>query len=889
MSADLNSLLAPNDDKLFEQLCQHVLEHRWKTLRGQAYGRPGQPQHGVDFYVEVPAASDAGEIIGVQCKHKDRLLEGKLGIKELEDEVKKAKRFKPALTTFIIATSAATDTKPQDKARKLNAKHQKQYPPLFSVEVWFWEKIRAEFSSARDLLREILERFYPNLITALSAPHSVLHQLPSPPANFTGRDEDLAELEKELTAAHTSGPTISGKHVGLQGMGGVGKTALATVLAHKLKDRYPGAQIYLNLRGADPEHRPPVTPADAMQNIIHAFQPEAKLPEELDQLTPVYLGVLNQAGSVLLFLDNAADGEQVKRLLPPANCLLLVTSRQHFTLPGMVARDIDCLLPEKSQVLLLKLAPRINGYEKESAELCGHLPLALEVFAGVVAINRLYSVPDLVERLLHQPAKMTRTDAAFQVSHDLLAEKLRRRWTLLAVFSGSFDLAAAAAVWDEQEDSAREAMQELVNASLVEWSQADGRLRLHDLVRAFCLGNTAPNILDTARRAHARHYTKIAEVADKLYTTKGKMADGLALFDRECVPIEAAYAWLLGHEDERATRHMLVLVDAVGYVSVLRFHPRKRIAWLESQLHAAQRLNDRKSESAALGNLGNAHRNLGNARRAIEYLEQALVIIREIGDLRSAGAAFGNLGNAHADLGDARKAIECYEQALMIARKNGDPRAEALVLVNLGCAHRNLGEVPKAIEYFGQGLAITREIGDRHGEGTALCNLGLAHNDLRNARIAIEYLERALVIARETGDRAGEGIVLANLGLARAALGEVHEAIVLFDQRIVIALEVGDRRGEGKALGNLGTAHATLGEERRAIEFFERQLVIAREIGDRSAEANALWNTAVALNSLNNRAAAISRAAAALVIYEAIEDPNAAKVRAQLAAWRGQA
>src|ERR1035438_971652 len=103
MSADLNSLLAPNDDKLFEQLCQHVLEHRCKSLWGHAYGRNGQKQFGVDFYIEVPAGSEgdnstAVQIIGVQCKHKDRLLEGELSVRELEAEVVKAKGFKPALT-----------------------------------------------------------------------------------------------------------------------------------------------------------------------------------------------------------------------------------------------------------------------------------------------------------------------------------------------------------------------------------------------------------------------------------------------------------------------------------------------------------------------------------------------------------------------------------------------------------------------------------------------------------------------------------------------------------------------------------------------------------------------------------------------------------------------
>jgi hypothetical protein len=439
MSADLNSLQAPNDDKQFEQLCLHVMEHLHKTLRGQAYGRNGQAQHGVDFYIEVPASDGSSgsvitQFIGVQCKHKDRLLEGELGVKELEVEVKKAKGFKPALTTFIIATSAPTDTKPQDKARELTAEHQKQNPQLFSVEVWFWEKIRDEFSKNRELRREVLDRFYPHLAPAQSAQHSVLHQLPTKPAHFTGRDEELAELENEIASVHPAGATISGVRTKLHGAPGVGKTALAIVLAHQLKDRYPEAQLYLNLRGAGTnihgQHSTavkPMTSAEAMQSIIHAFHPEEKLPEELAKLSVKYNGVLNDAGRVLLFLDNAADAAQIQPLLPPDNCLLLLTARSQFSLPGMAVRNIDCLRPEKSQELLRKLAKRIKGYEKETAELCGHLPLALEVFAGVVNEKKLYPVPDLLERLRKQPGELTKADAAFQVSYDLLADDLRRR------------------------------------------------------------------------------------------------------------------------------------------------------------------------------------------------------------------------------------------------------------------------------------------------------------------------------------------------------------------------------------------------------------------------------------------------------------------------------
>src|SRR5262245_26557329 len=61
---------------------------------------------------------------------------------------------------------------------------------------------------------------------------SALHQLPPPPADFTGREAEIAEL---LAAFENPSLTISGLH----GMGGVGKTALALKLAEKIKERYP--------------------------------------------------------------------------------------------------------------------------------------------------------------------------------------------------------------------------------------------------------------------------------------------------------------------------------------------------------------------------------------------------------------------------------------------------------------------------------------------------------------------------------------------------------------------------------------------------------------------------------------------------------------------------
>jgi len=119
-------------------------------------------------------------------------------------------------------------------------------------------------------------------------------------------------------------------------------------------------------------------------------------------------------------------------------------------------------------------------------------------------------------------------------------------------------------------------------------------------------------------------------------------------------------------------------------------------------------------------------------------------------------------------------------------------------------------------------------------------------------------------------------------------MGETSRAIQFFEQTLLIHREIGDRRGESIDLGNLGLAYANLGDPRRAIQFYEQQLAITREVGYRRGEGNALWNMSLALDQLGERAQAIKHAEQAVIIREQIEDPAAAKVREQLAAWREQ-
>jgi tetratricopeptide (TPR) repeat protein len=691
----------------------------------------------------------------------------------------------------------------------------------------------------------------------------LLHQVRPPLADFTGRQ---AELE-ELLAQVDRGVTISG----VQGMGGVGKTELAYVLADRLKDRYPDAQLYLDLKGTSAA---PLSPADVLAFIIRCFHPGAKLADDPAELQGVCRSVLN-GKRVLLLMDNAGGPEQIRPLCPPATgSVMLVTARQHFTLPGLYAKELDTLPADKACELLRTICRRIGETAAEVARLCGYLPLALRLAGSALACSTL-DAAELATRLQDERRRLSELDrgaetageqavtASLALSEALLSEPLRQRWYMLGVCPGDFDALGPATVWQAEPNDAQDALDALHRHSVLEWNKETRRFRLHDLVRSFVRDRLAhaapPNDEPTAVRRLVEHYAAVAARANAVLKQKDSYVAGLALFDAEWLNIQAAYELAADRAGEQpwANEAIVQLAGRCSYCLDLRLHGPAKVGWFATALDAARRAQDREAEGVMLGNLGNAYAVLGDARRAIEFYEQHLAIAREIGDRRGEGNALGNLGLAYADLGDARRAIEFYEQHLAIAREIGDQRGEGNALGNLGLAYADLGDARKAIEFHEQRLAIAREIGDRRGEGATLGNLGLAYAALGDARKAIEFYEGTLATMREIGDRRGGGNALGNLGNAYAVLGDVRKAIELHEQQLVIVREIGDRRGEGNALGNLGNAYAELGDVRKAIEFYGQRLAIAREIGDRRGEGATLGNLGVAYAALGDARRAI--------------------------------
>ena len=567
--------------------------------------------------------------------------------------------------------------------------------------------------------------------------------IPEPPLDFTGRNDELQEL-----LAKFAGGTNT---VGMRGIVGVGKTALALKLAESLRDRYPDGQIMVDMRGTDDN---PTSPAEAMGSVIHAYHADEKLPDQEAEIKKMYLSLL--AGKrALLLLDNALDDKQVLKLIPPRYCGLLITSHKTIMIPGLFRKDLDVLKQEEALELLLKVRSSISDSAElqrddpawsDIAHLCGFLPLALRAAGSYLANSEDVSPTKYAEELKDERTRLELigdvgvelgVDASFNLSFQRLDARTQQTFQDLSVFPADFDGQA-----EEQicQDGRHERLSEILRWSLVDYKPLGkdyGRYKLHDLARLFALARQPEELLQTIYLNHAAYYKELLSAANSLYLKGGSGNQaGLALIDREQLNIKAGQVWAEKNlEVNSSAAELCNSYPAAGaYVLDLRLHPREKIAWLERGVEAARRSKDRTAEGMHLGNLGNAYAALGDAEKATLYYEQALAIAREIGDRRGEGNALGNLGLAYAALGDAKKAIEYCEQALAIARDIRDRRGEGNALGNLGLAYAALGDARKAIEYYEQALAIARDTGDRRGEGNSLGNLGIAYADLGDAK-----------------------------------------------------------------------------------------------------------------------------------------------------------
>jgi tetratricopeptide (TPR) repeat protein/transcriptional regulator with XRE-family HTH domain len=697
---------------------------------------------------------------------------------------------------------------------------------------------------------------------------AAMRTLPRDIASFTGRQQELQEL---VEAAAGAGGVVGIHAIG--GMAGVGKTAFAVHAAYRLADRFPDGQIFLPLHGHTPGQQP-VDPADALASLLAtAGVPAGQVPPGLEARMALWRDRLAER-QLLLILDDAADSNQVRPLLPGSGgSLVLVTSRRHLSaLDDATAVSLDTLPGKEAAALLVRLAGRAEPSPDDPAVreiigLCGFLPLAIGMVARQLnhhptwtAARRAAELAAAVDRLELMATENLSVAAAFNLSYADLSGDQQRLFRRLGLHPGAdIDGYAAAALDRTDLSAARRGLEALYDQYLLT-EPTQGRYRMHDLIREHA--RTLAGRLDSdgdrdeATTRLLDYYQHTAARADALIARQTRPApaavDGTmpaavpALASRE-----QALAWARAERAnliaclDHATatgQHVRVTALTSGLAGLLRSDG----PWAEAitrhttAIQAARHLSDRLGQAGALNDLGHVRRMTGDYPAAGQVLEEALGIYRDLGDRLGQANALCDLGIARLATGDYPAGAQVLEQALDLYRDLRDRHGQARALLYLGAALRQRGDYPAAAQALEQALDVYRDIGDQLGQANVLSRLGDVRRATGDYPAAARVQEQALDVYRDIGDQLGQANALLYLGVVRRLTADYPAAAQALEQALDIYRDLGERNGQANVLLYLGDVRRLTDDYPAAAQALEQALDIYRDHGERGGEAEAL-------------------------------------------------
>jgi tetratricopeptide (TPR) repeat protein len=667
------------------------------------------------------------------------------------------------------------------------------------------------------------------------------------------------------------------------------------------------------LRGFHPDPaQPPAAPAAVLDGFLRLLgMPGQQIPHDLEARARAYRGML--AGiRALVVLDNAADANQVRPLLPEVQgCLTLITSRRRLTdVQPATHLAVDVFTADEALDFLTRAAPEVPiGADPDAvariAERCGYLPLALGLVAGHMRTQPGWTVTDHADRLdeRHQQRRLdSGVELALDLSYQHLPADRRRLLRLLALHPGQdFDAYAAAALTDSDIHRAQASLDRLCGDHLLQQG-TPGRYAFHDLIRAYATAHAHDEDPPPTRRAALTrlfdHYLATAAAAmDTLHPAEIHVRPQIRPAGnptQDLSGLDVALAWL---DTERptlvavaahtaihgwptyTTRLSRVLHRYLGgghYTDALIVHGHAH--------HAARHSGDPTGQAHALANLGTAHWRLSRYGPALDHLQQALGLFRQVDDQLGQACALTDLGVVEDRLGRYRRAADYHRQALILFRRAGDPAGQARALDNLGVIEDRLGRSSAAAHHYAQALTLYRQAGNRHGEANALNHLGEV--EVRSGRYgpASDHLKHALVLYRQLGNRTGEGQTLDSLGTLHTRLDQPAQATEYYQRALAILRQTGDRDGEAWVLNGLGESAHAAGRPADALSHHTAAHTIAADIGIPEQKARAHAGLGHAHHALGNPSQARHHYQRALTLYTDLGTPQADQIHTHLAA-----
>ena len=648
----------------------------------------------------------------------------------------------------------------------------------------------------------------------------------------------------------------------VDGMAGAGKTAFAVHVAHRLADRFPDGQLFVELHGHTPGLRP--VPADeALASLLLATGlPGAALPNSIEDRARLWRHRV--AGKrVLVVLDDAADHDQVRPLLPGgAGSLVLITSRHCMPALDSVVPLTLTVLPDDQAMRMLHRLARIGPDRHDPdavadvVRLCGHLPLAIALAAGQLRSHPTWTVRHLADRLAATDSRLDTlavgdrsVAVAFDMSFNTLPAHQQHLFRLLGAHTGpEIDAFAVAALLDSDLPEARRHLEGLHGDHLIE-EVSPGRFQMHDVVRAYARHRA--DELDPQERMEA-----VARVLVYYLHTTIAATDHLG--DSHRIPVTApaqpprywptivddttARVWLsrelatLSACVERAaegTHDVLAMELAAAMHSFLRLDAQwhRALAVHGAALTAAVRRGDRRVQAGFHHLLADAGRMVCDFAAAARHLADAVGLYAALGDQIGRACVLAEMGVVRGTQGDYAGAVAPLTEAheLFVALDNDLGRANAMK--NLGICHYHLGHYDLATSTLSEAGRSFAELGGRDQQAEVFRLLSMVLRQRGEVRRAYDAAARAHRLAEEAGARLGAAMAATEMGRAQRDLGDHVAAMVTLRRAEVGFTAAGFRPGVTSVNTLIGTVHRVAGQYATATRLMTDAVAEQHDLG----------------------------------------------------------
>jgi DNA-binding SARP family transcriptional activator/tetratricopeptide (TPR) repeat protein len=691
-----------------------------------------------------------------------------------------------------------------------------------------------------------------------AAPAAPVCQLPMDVPDFTGRSGEIAALEGLLSAAGRQ-PVVAV----VSGPPGAGKSTLAVHVAHRVRAAFPDGQLFVELSGTGDRPR---EPSDVLAEMLRGLGViDSAVPAELSERAALLRARLAQR-RLLLLLDDAAGGTQVRPLLPgTGGCAVLVTSRRR--LPGLPARHLPLgvMTHDDAHALLGAIvgADRLCAGAADTDRLlagCGSLPLAVRIAGARLANRPGWTVGTLADALRDERGRLDQLQAgemevraSAELSYRHLPAPAARAFRAFGRLGGDAVADWVVAAATGHADEAPRALETLLDEHLVEVVGADRlglqRYRMHDLLRCYAreladadgpqaAARRQLEVIDAlialARCANSAMPTRFLGVLGTPAPPAGPAAAVAARVRAR--PVE----WF---ESER--RILVTAVEtAIGLGGTARaadlamelasfFDMRGYYGdWLHTHRLVLEAMPDAHDvrTAALLRNLGQLHLYQDRYADALTAFDRSRALFAALGHRAGEALAALGAGSVYRVLGELEAALRVFDDALRAFSGAGDRHGEAVAQNAIASVWLERKEPEAAARWLHGALDLSRALGDRHREAQVRRRIAVLHELRGEPRVAQDELERALGIFDELTDTHCAAYVQQSIGELCLRQGNAGEASALLIGALAVHRELGDRRAEARVACLLGELHHATGREQTARRYFHRSLSTWRRL-----------------------------------------------------------